>query len=249
LASVPFRPARPPLAALAAVLAVAAGALAGCDSGHDTAPSPSSASASDAALAQLRHQAELAADKSYTATYRAEGSDPPSSGTIEVYRTPTQARLDIKESATTERLVVGPDGTFLCRLAGASSTPCVTLAGPGQPLPTHLDLQLQVRHLFTTAPADIARGLESGGGFSVRPAPARSAQDGLPAASCFAIAAAPASSGIAPGTYCYHDGVLTGVQFRTGSLDLVKLGGPPPPGSFTLPASPVPLHTESPSPR
>ncbi len=219
-------------------------AISGCTShskSEDPGASAAAASAAQAAaLAAFKQQAKAAAGNSYTATYRAEGSSPPSTGTIEVYRTPGKTRLDIQAGGASERILVEPQGTYLCKLEKTS--PCVTLAGPGEPLPSALDLQLQIRHLFTTAPDAMADGT----GFVVHEAPPASsgspaASSARPSSSCFVVVSAPSESGVDPGTYCFDDGMLTSVRFRTGSLTLTDRGPTPKDADFALPASPVPL--------
>jgi len=249
LASVHFRP----QVALRQFTACAAAALslvtaAACTS-HKSKPAPnlsaSAASASAAAaLADLKHQASAAEALSFTASYEAQGNDPPRTGTVKVFHTPTALRIDVDEAGTNVRILVTDKGTFSCKFSGgAGKNPlCVTLAGPGQSIPATLDPGLQ--HLFTSALDEII----SGTGLHVGPAPDQtSAASGSPA-SCFAIASVPSGSDLAPGTYCFANGLLTSAEFRASSLRLTKVGPAPSTSDFALPAQPAPLASGSASP-
>jgi len=189
------------------------------------------------ALQGLQAQAQLASTRSFTATYQADGGDPPRTDTITVFRTPSAARIDVEESGVTVRILVNDKGTYSCKLSTGTPTLCVTLARPGEPLPAALAVQLQLQLLFTSGPAEIAKGT----GFDVRAAASQAAYGGAPAASCYVIVTAPPGADVSPGTYCFADGLLVTAQFRTGSLHLTALGTSPDDADFTLPASPVPL--------
>ena len=208
-----------------------------CTSHPSPDPSPSVT-----ALQGLQAQAHLASTRSFSATYRANGGDPPRTDTIRVFRTPSAARIDVEESGVTVRILVNGSGTFSCKLSTGTPPLCVTLAGPGEALPATLAVQLQLQLLFTSAPAEIAEGT----GFEVQPAASQVAHAGVPAATCYAIVTAPATADVSPGTYCFADGLLVTAQFRTGSLQLTALDTNPVDGDFTLPASPVPLPSSTP---
>lgn len=235
--------------ALAIVGLVSLAATSACTSGHKSKPpaggvngSSASASAAAAALAELQHQASLAQGKSFTATYAAQGSNPPRSGAVTVFHTPAATRLDVGESGTNVRILVTDKGTFSCKFASAGKTPlCVTLAGPGATIPPSLDPGLQ--HLFTSALDEI----RNGSGLHVQAAPPQSPPGSSGPASCYAVTAAPPNGDLVPGTYCYLDGVLTSAEFRSSSLRLTKMGPAPKGADFALPASPAPLASPSPS--
>jgi hypothetical protein len=222
---------RLPLVIAGCLLTVAA-----CTTHPKPAPTPSVN-----ALAGLQAQAQRASTRSFTASYEASGGDPARTDTITVYRTPTAARIDVEESGTTVRILSDSSGTYSCRLTTSATPLCVTLAGPGQPLPATLAVQLQLQLLFTSGPAQLAKGT----GFEVRPAASQSPRPGVPGSSCYAIVAAPPDAGVSPGTYCFADGLLVTAQFRTGSLQLKSLGSAPTANDFALPASPVPLPSAS----
>src|SRR5205085_12245751 len=77
--------------------------------------------------------------------------------------------------------------------------------------------------------------------------PQHAGLDGIAASTSYALIAAPAG-GAAPGTYCFStDGVLTRAQFRSNVLQLTSLAGAPTDAYFTLPATPLPLGSLSPS--
>jgi outer membrane lipoprotein-sorting protein len=229
---------------VALVAAIAAGGFAssGCTSHHGRQAPPSSSQA-QGALQGLQAQATEAETRSFTASYEAQGGSPPSTTVIKVYRTPSAARIDVNESGTIVRIVVNDNGTYSCKVASGTAPLCVTLAGPGQDLQPSLALQLQLQLLFTSGPAELAKGT----GFEVKPAGSKSAQVSAPAAACYAIVSVPKNSDVAPGTYCFSDGLLVSAQFRTGSLQLKSLGAQPVASDFTLPASPVPLPSENPA--
>lgn len=233
---------------------------AACTSHHPPA-GPSSADVDGAALQQLRHQASLAAAKTFTATYRAQGGSPERTDTVHVFRTPSALRLDVDESGATVRIVADDTGTYSCKLAPGAAPLCVTLATAGRPLSSSLAAQLQLSLLFTTAPGELA----AGAGFEVQPASSQSpsvavsgsgtsgassttSASALAVATCFAIVKAPTGSDVAPGTYCFADGMLVSARYRTGSLQLTAIGSTPSDRDFSLPASPVPLPSGSTSP-
>lgn len=231
--------------ALALAGLVCLGATSACTSHHKSTPpddgSSASASAAAAALAELQRQASAAKAVSFTATYQAQGTDPPRTGTVTVFHTPSATRIDVTESGTNIRIIVDAKGTFSCKFAGASKTPlCVQLAGPNASIPASVDPGLQ--HLFTSALDEIGRS-----GLRVAPAPVPSPTGSAPPTSCFAITAVPSGSDLAPGTYCYAEGMLVSAQFRSSSLELTKTAAPPTSSDFTLPASPAPLASPSPS--
>ena len=232
--------------ALAVAGLVCVATTSGCTSHHKDKPpddgSSASAAAAAAALAELQHQASAAKALSFTATYQAQGTDPPRTGTVTVLHTASATRIDVAESGTNIRIIVDDKGTFSCKFADTSKTPlCVQLAGHDASIPPSVDPGLQ--HLFTSALDEIT----SGSGLRVEPAPAQSPTGGAPSASCYAVTAVPSTSDLAPGTYCYADGMLVSAQFRSSSLQLTKTGGEPATSDFTLPASPAPLSGPSPS--
>lgn len=221
----------------------------GCTSHHKTASpddgSSASASAAAAALAELRHQASAAKTLSFTATYQAQGTNPPRTGTVTVFHTASATRIDVAENGTNVRIIVDDLGTFSCKFAGAGKTPlCVELAGPGASIPPSVDPGLQ--HLFTTALDEITSG--SGLHVAPAPAPAPAPTGTAPAASCYAVTEVPSGGDLAPGTYCYADGMLVSAQFRSSSLQLTKTAESPTASDFALPASPAPLTSPSASP-
>ena len=214
-------------------------AASGCTSHHSTA-SPSSAPAVSAPspAAALATIAQLARDANYTATYRADSSDsPPRSNIIIVFRTSTQTRLDVTGAAGHVLIQVDPTGTYTCNLPTSGTPSCLTLAGPGQAVPPSLDPEGQA--LFTTTLDVLAQDND----LTVASEAPLAATNGLPAASCYAVIAAPAG-GVSPGTYCFTGaGILTRVQFRSSILQLTALAGAPVDSDFTLPATPLPLGT------
>jgi hypothetical protein len=222
-------------------------ATSACTSGHKDQPSSTgadggaaSASAAAAALAALQHQASTAKDRSFTATYRAQGTNPPRTGTVTVFHTPSATRIDVGEGDTNVRILVTDKGTFSCKFAGAGKAPlCVTLAGPDASIPASVDPGLQ--HLFTSALDEITNGA----GLHVEPAPQQSPQGSAAPAQCYSVTSVPSTSDLAPGTYCYSDGMLVSAQFRSSSLELTKTGAAPTATDFTLPASPAPLASPS----
>ena len=228
-------------------------ATSACTSHHQPA-GPSSASLDALAVRHLQDEATLAGKKSFTATYLAQGGSPERTDTVQVYRTPAAARIDVEESGTTVRIVADKSGTYSCKLAPGAAPLCVTLAGAGQQLSPSLAAQLQLALLFTTAPAQLA----SGSGYHVQPADtqapsnagaggagASGATGSLPTATCFAIVHVPTDSDVAPGTYCFSNGLLVSARYRTGSLQLTSIGASPDDSDFSLPASPVPLPSGS----
>lgn len=229
---------------IAALAVITTGGLAssGCTS-HQHAQAPTSRSSAASALQGLQAQAEQAKARSFTATYEAQGGSPPSTTEIKVFRTPSAARIDVDESGTIVRIIVNDNGTYSCKVAPGAAPLCVTLAAAGQDLQPALALQLQLELLFTSGPAELAKGT----GFAVQPAASQSAQGSAPAAACYSIVSVPAGSEVAPGTYCFSDGLVVSAQFRTGSLQLRSLGAAPATADFSLPASPVPLPSESPA--
>ena len=232
--------------ALAIAGLVCLAATSACTSGHKSKPpddgSSASASAAAAALAELQQQASVAKTRSFAATYQAQGTNPPRTGTVTVFHTSSATRIDVAESGTNIRIIVDDKGTFSCKFAGAAKTPlCVRLAGPNGTIPPSVDPGLQ--HLFTSALDEIT----AGSGLRVAPAPTPSPSGSAAPASCYAVTAVPSGSDLAPGTYCYADGMLVSAQFRTSSLQLTKTAAAPKPSDFTLPASPAPLASASPS--
>jgi hypothetical protein len=235
--------------ALALVGLVGLVATSGCTSSHQrkqpddgSSASSASASAAAAALAELQRQASYGEQLSFTATYRAQGSNPARSGTVTVFHSPVATRIDVGESGANVRILVTDKGTFSCKFAGTNKTPlCVTLAGPGGTVPPSVDPGLQ--HLFTSALDEITNG----SGLRVEAAPPQTPPGGADPASCYAITAAPSSGDLVPGTYCYLNGVLVSAEFRSSSLRMTKMEGAPKPSDFALPAPPAPLASASPS--
>jgi hypothetical protein len=214
-------------------------AASGCTSHHNNA-SPSSGPAATVAspAAALATIAQVAREADYTATYRADSSDsPPRSNTITVFRTGTQTRLDVTDTTGHILIQVDPTGTYTCKLPTSGTPSCLTLAGPGQAVAPSLDPEGQA--LFTTTLDVLAQDND----LTVASEAPLAATNGLPAASCYAVIAAPAG-GVTPGTYCFTgSGILTRVQFRTSLLQLTALSGAPVDSDFTLPVTPLPLGT------
>ncbi|HTC70091.1 MAG TPA: hypothetical protein VK662_11020 [Acidothermaceae bacterium] len=214
-------------------------AASGCTSHHSNAsPSSGPAVVAPSPAAALATVAQLARDANYTATYRADSSDsPPRSNTIIVFRTSTQTRLDVTGAAGHVLIQVDPTGTYTCNLPTSGTPSCLTLAGPGQAVPPSLDPEGQA--LFTTTLDVLAQDND----LTVASEAPIAATNGLPAANCYAVIAAPAG-GVSPGTYCFTgSGILTRVQFRSSILQLTKLAAAPVDSDFTLPATPLPLGT------
>jgi hypothetical protein len=218
-------------------------AAAGCTS-HHTNPPPSSppSSSGPGPAAALATIAQVARGAAYTATYSAQSSDnPPRSNIITVFRTSTQTRLDVVGATGHVLIQVDPTGTYTCNLPTSGTPSCLTLAGPGQAVPASVDPAGQA--LFTTTLDVLAQGND----ITVATEAPRPAGNGVPAASCYSVIAAPAG-GVSPGTYCFTaTGILTRAQFRTSVLQLTALSGTPVDGDFTLPATPLPLGTPAPS--
>jgi hypothetical protein len=223
---------------LAAVLGPVFALSAGCTS-HAPAPAPPASllasSSGPSAAAQLAAIAAIARTAQYTGTYAADSSDnPPRAGTIVAYRTPTSTRLDITEAVGRVVVQVDPTGTYSCNLPTGGTPSCLTLAGPGDPVPANVDPSGQL--LFTTTLDTLAQGVD----LTVSAEAPRPAANGVPASSCFALIAAPDE--VAPGTYCFSSaGVLTRAQFRSNVLELTSLTTAPAQSDFSLPASPSPL--------
>jgi hypothetical protein len=214
-------------------------AASGCTSHHDNAsPSSEPATSAPSPAAALATIAQVARGAEYTATYRADSSDsPPRSNLITVFRTSTQTRLDVTGTTGHVLIQVDPTGTYTCNLPTSGTPSCLTLAGPGQAVAPSLDPAGQA--LFTTTLDVLAQDND----LTVASEAPLAAANGLPAAKCFGVIAAPAG-GVSPGTYCFTgSGILTRVQFRSSLLQLTALSGAPVNSDFTLPATPLPLGT------
>ena len=225
---------------LAAVLGTVCALSAGCTSHSHAAPPPASLLASSSgpsAATQLAAIAAIARAAQYTGTYSADSSDnPPRASTIVAYRTPTSTRLDVSESDGRVVIQVDPTGTYTCNLPNGGTPSCLTLAGPGDPVPANVNPSGQA--LFTTTLDTLAQGVD----LTVSAEAPRPAANGIPASSCFALIAAP--DGVSPGTYCFSAaGVLTRAQFRSNVLELTSLTTAPVPSDFSLPASPSPISS------
>jgi len=210
-----------------------------CTSHHATVlPSSRPASSGPSAAAALATIAQVARGAAYTATYSAQSSDtPPRTNIITAFRTSTRTRLDVTETTGHVLIQVDPSGTYTCNLPTSGTPSCLTLAGPGQPVPAGVDPSGQA--LFTTTLDVLAQGND----ITVATEAPRPAGNGIPAATCYAVIAAPAG-GVSPGTYCFTtSGILTRAQFRSNVLQLTALSGTPVDGDFTLPATPLPLGT------
>ena len=225
---------------LAAVLASVCALSAGCTSHSHTPPPPASLLASSSgpsAVAQLAALAAIARSAQYTGTYSADSSDnPPRASTITAYRTPTSTRLDVTEADGRVVIQVDPTGTYTCNLPTGGTPSCLTLAGPGEPVPANVNPSGQA--LFTTTLDTLSQGVD----LTVSAEAPRPAANGIPASSCFAVIAAP--GGVSPGTYCISAaGVLTRAQFRSNVLELTALATAPAQSAFSLPASPSPISS------
>jgi hypothetical protein len=225
---------------LVAVLAPVLALSAACSSHSHAAPPPPSLLASSSgpsAATQLAAIAAIARGAQYTGTYSADSSDsPPRASTITAYRTPTSTRLDVSEADGRVVIQVDPTGTYTCNLPTGGTPTCLTLAGPGDPVPANVNPSGQA--LFTTTLDTLAQGVD----LTVSSEAPRSAANGIPASSCFALIAAP--DGVSPGTYCFSAaGVLTRAQFRSNVLELTALMTPPVQSDFALPASPSPISS------
>jgi hypothetical protein len=227
-----------------AILAIGLGTVlavsSACSSHSHAAPPPPSLLASSSgptAAAQLASIAAIARGAQYTGTYSADSSDnPPRASTIKAYRTPTSTRLDVSEADGRVVIQVDPTGTYTCNLPTAGTPTCLTLAGPGDPVPANVNPSGQA--LFTTTLDTLAQGVD----LTVSLEAPRPAANGIPASSCFALIAAP--DGVSPGTYCFSStGVLTRAQFRSNVLELTALATAPVQSDFALPASPSPISS------
>lgn len=242
-----------------AVIAAAAGALllAGC--GGSSGGATASPSPSPDAAAQLAALARHGTTADYTATYRLQPSGSSTPGTATVYRLGASIRLDVTSGATTAVLVENSHGRYSCRLAAASKV-CFKVAAPGAPLPPEFDPGLQ--RVFTTYLADLAANASD---YGVRRSGATPTAAGVPAGTCFAVTAGPAttpsaapsaggsaspsptaspgdSGQVTSGTYCLTaDGIVTKVRYEGGSLDLTQLGPAPAVAKLQPPVSPTPL--------
>jgi hypothetical protein len=213
---------------------------AGCTSHSQAAAPPPSllaSSSAPSAATQLASIAAIARAAQYTGTYSADSSDsPPRAGTIVAYRTPTSTRLDVSEADGRVVIQVDPSGTYTCNLPTGGTPTCLTLAGPGEPVPANVNPSGQA--LFTTTLDTLAQGVN----LTVSAEAPRPAANGIPASSCFALIAAP--NGVSPGTYCFSaTGVLTRAQFRSNVLELTALTTAPAQSAFALPASPSPVSS------
>ena len=233
-------PGRANVAILAAAVVAVLALGSGCTSHSHAAPPPPSLLASSSgpsAAAQLAAIAAVARAAQYTGTYSADSSDiPPRASTIKAYRTPTSTRLDITEAVGRVVIQVDPTGTYTCNLPTDGTPTCLTLAGPGDPVPANVNPSGQA--LFTTTLDTLAQGVD----LTVSTEAPRPAANGIPASSCFALIAAP--DGVSPGTYCFSAaGVLTRAQFRSNVLELTSLTTAPVQSDFSLPASPSPISS------
>ena len=231
-------PWRADVGVFAAVLGAILALTAGCTShSHTAPPAPSllASSSGPSAAAQLAAIAAIARGAQYTGTYSADSSDnPPRASTIVAYRTPTSTRLDVSEADGRVVIQVDPTGTYTCNLPNGGTPTCLTLAGPGAPVPANVNPSGQA--LFTTTLDTLAQGVD----LTVSAEAPRPAAQGIPASSCFALIAAP--DGVSPGTYCFSAaGVLTRAQFRSNVLELTALAANPVQSDFSLPASPSPV--------
>ena len=225
---------------LAVVLGSVCALSAGCTSHSHATPAPASLLASSPgpnAASQLAAIAAIARTAQYTGTYSADSSDnPPRASTITAYRTPTSTRLDVSEADGRVVIQVDPTGTYTCNLPTGGTPTCLTLAGPGEPVPANVNPSGQA--LFTTTLDTLAQGVD----LTVSAEAPRPAVNGIPASSCFAVIAAP--NGVSPGTYCFSAaGVLTRAQFRSNVLELTALTTAPVQSAFSLPASPSPISS------
>jgi hypothetical protein len=195
-------------------------------------------SSGPSAATQLAAIAAIARGAQYTGTYSADSSDsPPRASIITAYRTPTSTRLDVSEADGRVVIQVDPTGTYTCNLPTGGTPTCLTLAGPGDPVPANVNPSGQA--LFTTTLDTLAQGVDL---TVATEAPRPAAANGIPESSCFALIAAPA--GVSPGTYCFSAaGVLTRAQFRSNVLELTALTTPPVQSDFALPASPSPISS------
>jgi hypothetical protein len=213
-------------------------------SAAERSASAASASAREAreALSQLQRQTSSGINLSFTATYRAEETNPARSGTIHVFHTPSAARIDVDEAGATVRILVNDKGTFSCKFATGSKPPlCVTLAAHGEQVPASLDPGLQ--HMFTADLGDLVDNTV----VHAAPSPSGVTASAAAGAACFAVSSLPAGSDLSAGTYCFANGLLVSAQFRTSSLQLTAAGRSPASSDFTLPASPAPLSSGTPS--
>jgi hypothetical protein len=228
-------------AGLLGVLALATA----CTSHSKVPPAPTSEPASSTAnpATDLASVAQVARDASYTGIYTADSADnPPRSSTIKVYRTATRSRLDVAGTAGDHVLIqVDPTGTYTCKIPTTGKLSCLTLAGPGQPVPANLDPLGQT--LFTTTLDVLAQGAD----LTVATEPPSAGGNGVPPSTCYALIAAPAG-GASPGTYCFTAaGILTRAQFRSSVLQLTALSGAPLDSDFVLPVTPLPMSSVTPS--
>ena len=219
--------------------------IAGCTS-HHPSPLPSASellSSGPNAATSLSSIAQRARGADYTGTYTADSSDnPPRSSVITAFRTGSRTRLDVTEADGHVLIQVDPTGTYTCNLPTTGSPSCLTLAGPGEPVPANVDPSGQA--LFTTTLDVLAQGAD----LSVAAAAPRAAISGIPAATCYAVIATP-SGVVSPGTYCFTaTGILTRAQFRSNVLQLTSLTGAPVDSDFILPAVPLPVGAASSSP-
>jgi hypothetical protein len=236
---------RGPIVSSGLALGVAVLLVAGCSSKHQKAtPSPTAAApaSSPSAASQLAAVASVAGSAGYDATYTAhsdaQASEPARTSTIQVFRTATQTRLDVDEQSTQVLIQVDANGTSSCTVSTGTPDACVLLAGPDASIPANVpDPGLQ--HTFTSSLTVLAAGT----GLTVARAPGIPAAAGLPAASCYAVMAAPDRT-VSPGTYCFSaTGVVVRVQFRSSLLQLTAIGEQPTASDFSLPASPVPVSS------
>lgn len=233
------------------------------------------------ARARLAVLAQATANSAYDAQYRFVQQPSSTTGTIRIRQNPPQYRIDIvaKDGASFFALRTG---VVSCSSKKAKRT-CFLVARPGEPVPDIFDPGVQ--RLFRDAVEDLAANpgdylvqrvptatptatltpsasATASATATASPRPSASTLP-IPSGECYRVERVDTTPdpeqpvGFENGTYCFAEqGVATSISVASGSLTLVKLLGPPPPGAFTPPAkvqrlpdlSPSPTATRSPTP-
>jgi hypothetical protein len=234
--------------AAVAVATVVAGVVGGCGGGSKPAASVSP----NPATAELMSLASASTTTTFTATYAAKLVDG-KSGVIAVYvDSPTRYRVDVTLDKLTASLYGTAQGAIACSIAAGVTPVCYLAALPGQPIPAVAEAG--VERVFLKDLPTLASLPPS---FTVTAKDPIALAGKLPAAKCFAVTSQRGTnlftSGLLDdidlGTYCLaENSPPRRLEFASGSLDLVSVGGVPTAAQLTPPAAPQPLPSPTATP-
>lgn len=234
--------------AAVAVATVIAGVLSGCGGGSK----PAASTSANPATGELMSLASASTTAKFTATYGAKLVNG-KSAVIAVYvDSATNYRVDVTQDNLTASLYGTAQGAIACSVAPGVTPVCYLAAAPGQPIPAVAEAGVErvfLKDLPTLATLSPT--------FTVTAKDPIAASATLPAAKCFAVTSHRGTnvftSGLLDdidlGTYCLTaNSPPRRLEFASGSLDLVSVGGVPTAEQLTPPAPAVPLPSPTASP-